>query len=143
MSCMATTPHVEKEGGPVARPPGLLAFGLARRRRPEQLEALHDEVDLLDAVTFDVADPRGDPPLDMDLATLATVLADHFSRTFPGDDIVEFDPAIDRGGDPDVEDGFTAGGEPGLRIGGHPSEQAVLVDPVRPGLRRGVDDVRL
>src|SRR5450631_551590 len=119
-----------------------LGLGLARRRGPEELEALDDQVNLLDAVTLDLADPRGDPAVDVDLATLAAVLADHLRSLLPGHDVVELGEPVDVGGDADVQHGLAVLGEPHLRVAGHPSEETEVVDPVRPGLRRGVGDVR-
>src|ERR1035437_4582262 len=117
-----------------------LGLGLARRRRPEELEAFDDEVNLLDAVTLDVADPRSDSSLDVDLTALP---ADHPRGLPPGHDVVELGEAVDVGGNADVQHGLAVLGEPHLRVAGHPSEETEMVDPVRAGLRRGVDDVRL
>ena len=48
----------DSEGvGPVSRPHVLLGLGLACGCWSEQLEALDHEVELLDAVPLDVADP--------------------------------------------------------------------------------------
>ncbi len=55
---------------------------------------------------------------------------------------MELGEAVDVGGDADVQHGVAGLGEPLLRVAGHPSEKTEVVDPVRPGLRRGVDDVR-
>ena len=92
---------------------------------------------------LNVADPRGDAPLDVNLASLAAVLADDLGGLLPGHHVVELGKAVDIGGDAEVDDGLAALGEPLLRIGGHPSEDAEVVDPIRPGLRRGVGDVAI
>src|SRR6202049_4585205 len=127
--------------GPVSRPHVLLGLGLAGGCGSEQLEALDHEVELLDAVPLNVADPRGDAPLHVNLAPLAAVLADDLGGLLPRHHIVELGEAVDVGGDAQVDDGLAALGKPLLRVGRHPSEDAEVVDPVRPGLRRGVGDV--
>jgi len=88
--------------GPVSRPHVLLSLGLAGGRGSEQLEALDNEVELLDAVTLNVADPRGDAPLDVNLATLAAVLADDLGGLLPRHHVVELGEAVDVGGDAQV-----------------------------------------
>src|ERR1022692_5163909 len=104
--------------GPVSRPHVLLSLGLAGGRGSEQLEALDNEVELLDALPLDVADPRGDAPLDVNLASLAAVLADDLGGLLPGHHIVELGEAVDIGCDAEVDHGLAALGEPLLRIGG-------------------------
>src|ERR1035438_9095519 len=110
--------------GPVSRPHVLLDLGLAGGRGSEQLEALDHQVELLDAVPLNVADPRGDAPLDVNLATLTTVLADAIGGLPPTHPVVELGEAIDVGSDAQVDDGFAALGKPLLRVGRHPSEDA-------------------
>src|ERR1017187_4229127 len=97
--------------GPVSRPDVLLGLGLAGGRGSEPLEALDHEVALLDAVPLNGADPRGDASLDVNLATLAAVLADDLGGFLPGHHIVELGKAIDVGGDAQVDDGLTALGK--------------------------------
>lgn len=60
-----------ESGGRLPGPRIPIRLDLTRRCRPEELEVLDDQVHLLDAVTLDVADPRGHPSLDVDLPALA------------------------------------------------------------------------